>query len=170
MKALYLLSGASVLLACGLIAATSRAAGDAAPKAASPIYGVTIPQGYRQWELIAPALEARPFNELRAVLGNKIAIDAYGSDALPFPDGTILVKLAWKQMPSSQFASATVPGEATTVQIMVKDAKRYAATGGWGFGRFVDGKPADEAQHRTCFACHDARAKGHDYVFTRLAH
>src|SRR5262245_16956114 len=46
------------------------AAGDAVPENASPIYGVTIPQGYRQWELIAPAQEAEPLNELRAVLGN----------------------------------------------------------------------------------------------------
>ena len=66
-------------------------------------------------------------------------------------------------------ASATIPGVATTVQVMVKDYRKYAATGGWGFGRFINGKPVDEAQHRTCFACHDARAKGHDYVFTKLA-
>jgi hypothetical protein len=55
------------------------------------------------------------------------------------------------------------------VQVMVKDSRKYASTGGWGFGRFINGKPVDEAQHRTCFACHDARAKSHDYVFTRLA-
>jgi len=53
--------------------------------------------------------------------------------------------------------------------VMIKDSKRYAATGGWGFGRFVNGKPADEAQHRTCFACHEARVKAHDFVFTRYA-
>ena len=47
--------------------------------------------------------------------------------------------------------------------------QKYAATGGWGFGRFVDGKPADEAQHHTCFACHQARVKNHDFVFTRWA-
>ncbi|GLS36199.1 hypothetical protein GCM10010869_17880 [Mesorhizobium tianshanense] len=49
---------------------------DAKPQAASPIYGVTIPEGYRQWELIAPAEEAEPLNELRAVLGNAVAIKA----------------------------------------------------------------------------------------------
>jgi len=52
--------------------------------------------------------------------------------------------------------------------VMVKDSKKYAATGGWGFGRFIDGKPVDEAQHRTCFACHQANVKGHDIVFTRF--
>jgi hypothetical protein len=135
----------------------------------SPIFGVTIPQGYRQWELIAPAEEAAPLNELRAILGNKSAIDAYRNDTLPFPDGTVLVKLAWKHIQSPEFGPASVPGSATTIQVMVKDSGKYAATGGWGFGRFVDGKPADEAQHRACFACHQAGVKGHDFVFTRLA-
>ncbi|WP_456622523.1 MULTISPECIES: cytochrome P460 family protein [unclassified Bradyrhizobium] len=136
---------------------------------ASPIFGVTIPNGYKQWELIAPAEEAAPLDELRAVVGNQTAIDAYQAGKLPFPDGTILVKRAWKRKQSPEFASATIPGAATTVQVMVKDSKKYASTGGWGFGRFINGKPVDEAQHRTCFACHDARAKGRDYVFTRLA-
>jgi hypothetical protein len=51
---------------------------------------------------------------------------------------------------------------------MVKDSKKYASTGGWGFAQFNDGKPADEALHRACFACHQA-AKAHDLVFTRYA-
>jgi len=64
---------------------------------------------------------------------------------------------------------AFVPGAATAVQIMVKDSKKYAATGGWGFGRFIGGKPVDEAQHATCFPCRQANAKGHDFAFTRYA-
>jgi hypothetical protein len=136
---------------------------------ASPIYGVTLPDGYRQWELVAPSQEAAPLNELRAIVGNATAIKAYQDGTLPFPDGTVLVKLAWKHEPSPEFEPASVPGAATTVQVMVKDSKKYAATGGWGFGRFINGKPADEAQHRTCFACHQARVKNHDLVFTRFA-
>ncbi|MGY4627935.1 cytochrome P460 family protein [Bradyrhizobium sp. USDA 4486] len=143
------------------------AEGDTAA-AASPIFGVTIPPGYKQWELIAPAEEAAPLDELRAVVGNQTAIEAYQAGNLPFPDGTILVKRAWKRKQSPEFASATIPGAATTVQVMVKDSKKYASTGGWGFGRFVNGKPVDEAQHRTCWGCHEARAKSRDYVFTRL--
>ena len=135
----------------------------------SPIYGVSIPDGYRQWELIAPALEGAPLNELRAVVGNDIAVKAYRDGTLPFPDGSVLVKLAWKRAQSTEFAPASVPGPATTVQVMVKDSKKYAASGGWGFGRFIDGNPADQAQHETCFACHQARVNNHDYVFTRYA-
>ena len=135
----------------------------------SPIFGVRIPTGYRQWELIAPSYEAGDFNELRSILGNATAITAYREGTLPFPDGAILVKLAWKREPSLEFPGAFVPGHATTVQIMVKDSKRYASTGGWGFGRFIDGKAVDRAQHETCFGCHQANVKDHDLVFTRLA-
>jgi len=143
--------------------------GQATADGASPIYGVTIPDGYRQWEVVAPSLEADPLNELRVILGNPLAMTAYKQGTLPFPDGTILAKLAWKRVPSTEFENASVPGAATTVQIMVKDSKKYTATGGWGFGRFIDGKPVDEAQHETCFSCHEANVKNHDLVFTRLA-
>jgi hypothetical protein len=143
---------------------------DEGKKPASPVFGVTIPDGYRAWHLIAPALEGEPLNELRAVVGNEVAVRAYQRGELPFPDGTILVKLAWTHVPSPDFAPATVPSSATTVQVMVKDAARYPATAGWGFGRFIDGQPVDEEQHRTCFACHASRVKDRDYVFTRYAH
>ncbi len=113
---------------------------------ASPIYGVTLPGDYRRWELIAPAEEAAPLDELRAVVGNAVAVEAYRAGTLPFPDGTVLVKLAWKRVPSPEFAPASVPGPATTVQVMVKDTRRYPDSGGWGFGRFVDGKPVDRGR------------------------
>lgn len=140
-----------------------------APGEASPIYGVTIPPGYRKWEMIAPAEEAAPLDELRVVLGNPVAIKAIENATLPYPDGTILVKLAYKRKQSDDFAPATVPGQPTTVQVMVKDSRRYASTGGWGYGRFVNGVPADLAQHQTCFACHASKVKDRDYVFTRFA-
>ena len=94
---------------------------------------------------------------------------AYREATLPFPDGAVLAKLAWTYVPSEEFEGAFVPGAATTVQFMVKDLQRYAATGGWGFGKFIDGKPVDEAEHKACFACHEAHVKNHDFVFTRFA-
>jgi hypothetical protein len=135
----------------------------------SPIYGVSIPDGYRDWKFIAPAQEAPPLDELRAVLGNDIAIEAYKKGTLPFPDGSILVKLAYKRKQSTEFAPATVPGAPTTVQVMVKDSKKYPDSHGWGFGRFVNGKPVDVKQHETCLACHVGNVVDHDYVFTRYA-
>jgi len=141
----------------------------------SPIYGVTVPVGFRNWEFVAPSHEAGALDELRLIVVNKGAMKAYRAKTLPFPNGTVLVKLAWKQvpltMPSDLSAppQAYVPRDATTVQVMVKDAKRYASTGGWGYGRFINGKAADVAQHQTCFSCHEANAKDHDYVFTQYA-
>jgi hypothetical protein len=159
-------------LAAGVVSSVvvaALAANTADPENLSPIYGVALPDGYRKWELIAPAQEAEPLNELRAVVGNDIAVKAYRDGKLPFPDGTVLVKLAWKHTQSPEFESASIPGTATTVQVMVKDSKKYPASGGWGFGRFINGKPVDQAQHETCFACHEARVKERDYVFTKWA-
>ena len=164
---LTLTFGAVITAAAGLMAAAARP--EPASPALSPIYGVAIPAGYRDWTLVAPAEEAAPLNELRAVVGNPTALKAYRTGRSPFPDGTILVKLAWKHTPSPDFGPASIPGAPTTVQVMVKDSKRYAATGGWGFGRFIDGRPVDAAQHETCFACHAALVRDRDYVFTRYA-
>ena len=168
MKLTYLTVMSAAIAAAAVICA-GVARGDAGNGGASPIYGVKLPEHYRQWSLIAPAQEAAPLEELRAVLGNDLAIKAYQDSTLPFPDGTVLVKLAWKHVQSPEFEPASIPGAATTVQVMVKDSKKYAASGGWGFGRFVNGVPADEAQHQTCFACHQARVRNHDFVFTRYA-
>jgi hypothetical protein len=55
-------------------------------------------------------------------------------------------------------------GPAINIQLMVKDSKKYASTGGWDSPKFKHGKPADEALHKTCFPCHEC-AKASD-VFT----
>lgn len=141
---------------------------------AAPIFGINIPAGYRDWRLISVAHEEGDLNDLRAILGNDIAIKAYRDGKLPFPDGTIITRLAWSYVPSEEnnkvfgrFQSF-VAGSATNLQFMIKDSKKYAATGGWGFGQFKDGKPASEAVHKTCFACHEP-VKARDFVFTRYA-
>ena len=130
--------------------------------------GVTVPKGYRNWQVIAPS-QRDDTDEIRVILGNSTAMKAYRSNKLPFPDGTILAKLAWKRVKSEEFPKTFVPGVAPRIEFMVKDSKKYASTGGWGFGRFIDGKPADEQVHATCFPCHLANVKDHDFVFTRYA-
>src|SRR6267154_6670863 len=133
MKRISRVGFAAATAAC-VIAALPFAAGRAEDDA-SPIFGVRIPAGYRRWELIAPSHEPS-LDELRGILGNPVAVTAYRAGTLPFPDGTVLAKLAWKHVPSADFEGAFVPGPATTVQFMVKDANKYPATGGWGFGKF----------------------------------
>ncbi|MBS7455781.1 cytochrome P460 family protein [Coralloluteibacterium stylophorae] len=168
MKPILAALSLAALVPC-LVAGAAAVRADAGRGRAAPVYGVELPEGYRQWPLVAPAQEAAPLDELRVVLGNPVALRAYGDGTRPFPDGTVLVKLAWTHVPSPDFEPASVPGAATTVQVMVKDSRRYGDTGGWGYGRFVAGRPVDEAQHRTCHACHAARVADRDYVFTRLA-
>jgi hypothetical protein len=65
-------------------------------------------------------------------------------------------------------AQSFVPGAPTNIQFMIKDSTKYAATGGWGFGHFANGKPADAAFMKPCFPCHQ-QAKATDLVFTRYA-
>jgi Cytochrome P460 len=145
-----------------------------ADNTASPIFGVTIPPGYRDWKLISVTHEEGDFNQLRAQLGNDIAINAYREGKLPFPDGAIIVALHWKREASDDDnkvfgrVQAFVAGSPVNLQVMVKDSKQYAATGGWGFGDFRDGKPSDAALHEKCFACH-LPAKAYDYVYTHYA-
>jgi hypothetical protein len=136
---------------------------------ASPIFGVTVPEGYRSWQLIAVSHRTDNKDELRAVLGNNLVMKAFRENTLPFPDGSVIAKLAWKREPMKEFAGAWMPGVAPRIEFMVKDSRKYASTGGWGFGRFIDGKPADEATHKTCFPCHLVNVKDHDFVFTRYA-
>jgi hypothetical protein len=141
----------------------------------SPIFGVKIPPGYRDWRLISVAHEEGNLNDLRAILGNDVAIKASREGKLPFPDGTIIARLAWSYDPLEESSKAFgrpqsfVAGPPKNgIQFMVKDSRKYASTGGWGFAHFNDGKPADEAVHNTCFPCHQV-AQSRDFVFNRYA-
>lgn len=131
--------------------------------------GLTLPEGYKDWRLIAPSYRADK-NHIRAILGNDIAIEAARKGQThPWPDGTIFAKLAWKQKTDEHFPTATVPGDFAQAEFMVKDSKKYAATGGWGFARWVgmEQKPygKDAAFVQECFGCHTP-VKSDDYVFT----
>jgi hypothetical protein len=86
---------ATMVGAAAYMAVPSGQAGEEA----SPIYGVTIPPGYRDWKLISVTHEEGDFRQLRAQLGNDIAIKAYREGKLPFPDGAILVALHCKRVP-----------------------------------------------------------------------
>jgi cytochrome P460 len=167
----FLLIGVAAVAA--VVAFTAPASGHANQKA-DPILGVKIPPGYRDWKLISVAHEEGNLNDLRAILGNDVAMKAYREGKLPFPNGTIIARLAWTYIPSEENnkvfgrSQSFVAGDATNVQFMVKDSKKYAATGGWGFAQFKDGKPDDKADLKTCFPCHEP-VKARDFVFTRYA-
>ena len=151
---------AGVALA-GVVASMAPASGQAGQEAA-PIFVTDIPPGYRDWRLISVAHEAGDLNDIRAILGNDVAIKAYREGTRPFPDGTIIARLAWSYDPSEENNRAFgrpqsfVAGPPKNgVQFMVKDASKYASTGGWGFAHFDDGKPADAAVLDRLLSCSD---------------
>ena len=156
----------------GVLASISRSgpADDAAP-----VFVTKAPTGYRDWSVISVAHEAGNLNSLGAILGNDVAIKAYREKKLPFPDGTIIAALHFKNVPSEENnkifgrTQSFVPGPPTNTQFIIKDSRKYASTGGWGFGHFnADGTPAAETLLKTCFPCH-AQAKSSDLVFTHYA-
>jgi hypothetical protein len=164
----------AIAVALAILAALPFAPGHAEDQA-SPIFGIKLPAGYREWQLIAVAHEEGTLNDIRAVLGNDIAIKAAREGKLPYPDGAIIARLAWSYDPLEESAKAFghlqsyVGGPPKNgVQFMVKDSSKYAATGGWGFAQFDSGKPADEAMQKTCFPCHEI-VKARDFVFNRYA-
>ncbi len=172
-----LLIGAVALAGAGTFMA---AASGEADEESAPIYGVKIPANYREWKLIAVdnLLVAGKTDQLRAQLGNDVAIKAFKEGKIPFPDGAMIAAIHWTRVRSEDNnnvlagpfpgAQSFVVGSPVNVQFMVKDSKKYAATGGWGFADFKGGKPGDKALHEACFPCH-APAKDHDYVFTHYA-
>jgi hypothetical protein len=163
----------------GIVAYMPHASGQSDADSSS-VYGVKIPDGYRDWKMIAvdQLLVPGKTDQLRAQLGNEIAIKAFKEGTVPFPDGSIIAAIHWNRVSSEinnnvldgpfPDAQSFVVGAPVNVQFMVKDSKKYAATGGWGFADFKDGKPGDKALHETCFPCH-IPVKDRDYVFTHYA-
>ena len=163
----------AVAAVAGVVAYIGPAYGQANGEA-TPIFVNKIPPGFRDWRLISVAHEEGNLNSFAAVLGNDVAIKAYREGKLPFPNGTIIAALHYGHVPSEENnkvfgrVQSFVAGSPKNMQFMVKDSKKYAATGGWGFADFKDGKPGDKAVHNTCFPCHEP-AKARDFVFTRYA-
>jgi hypothetical protein len=165
---------AAVAALTGMVSEVNPASGEGDGDA-DPVFGIKIPPGYRDWRLISVAHEEGKLNDLRAILGNDVAIKAAREGTLPYPDGTIIARLAWSYDPLEESAKAFgspqsfVAGPPKNgVQFMVKDSTKYASTGGWGFAHFDNGKPASEAVQNTCFACH-AIVEARDFVFNRYA-
>jgi Cytochrome P460 len=163
-----------VAVLCRPVAFTVPTSGHA-DEVSAPVFVSQIPPGYRDWRLISMAHEEGNLNDFRAIMGNDTAIKTFREGRLPFPDGTIIVRIAWNYITSEENNKAFgrrqsfVPGVPTDsyLQVIVKDPKKYAATGGWGYGQFnKDGKPAAEATLKTCFPCHEA-SRARDFVFTR---
>jgi hypothetical protein len=136
-------------------------------------------RGYEGWQAISMSRNERV---VAMILGNPAMIEAYQAgipaNGKPVPDGAKMAKVHWTPKKNEFFPDATVPGTLLNVDFMVKDSKRFADSGGWGYGVFdynaasdtftpgtTAGTPPQGNDARCGFACH-TRAKARDYVFT----
>ena len=134
--------------------------------------GITIPANYKNWRILAPSYRSDN-KTIRVILGNSVAIQASRSGTVvPWPEGSILAKIVWKDLSHDKWPSAVIPGKFVHVEFMIKDSKKYSSTGGWGFARWkgLELQPyGDDADFvNECFGCHTP-VKDNDYVFTRPA-
>ncbi len=132
--------------------------------------GIELPVGYQNWRVIGVS-HRTDNNSLRAIVGNNIAVNAaHTGHTDPWPTGTILGKLVWKDGQHPDWDQATVPDRLSHIEFMIKDQAKYLKTGGWGYARWVgdEAKPyGDNADFdQECYSCH-SKVKQHDYVFTR---
>ena len=131
--------------------------------------GIEVPKGYQNWQFIGTSHRTDNYS-LRIIIGNDVAVAAIKSGhSKPWPKGTVLGKLVWKDSQHPNWDKATVPGKLSHIEFMIKDPVKYKQTGGWGYARWKGmdaipyGKDANFAQE--CFNCHTI-VKKHDYVFT----
>jgi hypothetical protein len=129
-------------------------------------------RGYEDW---ADVSSARQDEILKVIVANPKMIKAYKvgvpGNGHPFPEGSMIVKLQWKQKKSTEAQFAVdVPDFFTQAFVMEKDSKRFPKTGGWGYAVFnydaVSGKFTPDAKSLSdCGnACHTA-VKAKDYIF-----
>jgi hypothetical protein len=139
-------------------------------------------RGYESWETVS--VSHNP-DVVAVILANPVMIKAYQAgmpgNGKPFPDGAKLAKIHWKPKQIAAFPGPTVAGELLDVDFMVKDSKRFADSGGWGYAVFrhdatsnsftpgtLDQKPPQGNDAKCGFACHTV-VKTRDYVFTEYA-
>jgi hypothetical protein len=155
--------------------------------AAQDKYSVKVPgglafsefRGYEGWQTISISHNPKLVG---VIVGNPVMIDAYRAgipaNGKPVPDGAKMAKIHWAPKPNAFFEEATVAGELVNVDFMVKDSKRFADSGGWGYAVLdynaktktftpgtTAGTPPQGNDAKCGFACHTT-AKARDYVFT----
>src|SRR5215471_2825781 len=174
------------MLTMGMTAAVLAVCG-AMTVSAQDKYTLKVPGGlefsefrrYENWQAVSASEDG---GLLAVIVANPVMIDAYRAvvpgNGKPFPDGAKMAKIHYNPKKLETFSAATVPGTLHDVDFMVKDAKRFADSGGWGYAvfdydaksdTFKPGTTADnppQGNDAKCgFACHTI-VKTRDYVFT----
>ena len=176
----------TVAMATALISALGGS-----PMSAQDKYTLKVPgglafsefRGYEGWHLVSISQDG-PL--MAAILANPVMIRAYEAgfpgNGKPWPDGAKMAKIHWNPKKMETFPAATVPGTQHDVDFMVKDSKRFADSGGWGWAVFdydaasdtftpgtLAGKPPQGNDAKCGFICHTT-VKTKDYVFTDYGH
>ena len=140
-------------------------------------------KGYESWETISVSHNGPV---LAVILGNPAMINAFKAgvpdNGKPFPDGSKMAKVHWVPKKAAFPGEPQVPDTQHDVDFMVKDSKRFADSGGWGWAVFeydaksdtfkpgdLTGKPPQGNDAKCGFGCHTI-VKNRDYVFTEYAH
>jgi hypothetical protein len=155
-----------------VLAAAALAAGGVCAQTPLAPHGIALPPDYRDWRVISVS-QRSDSNTMRVIVGNDIAVAAARAGRMnPWPEGAVLGKVVWKPGKDPLWQPATVPAELVHVEFMIRDAKKYPATGNWGYARWrgTDLQPygKDAGFVQECFGCHTV-AKAQDYVFTKPA-
>jgi len=177
---------------CAALAATIAFAADApAKKPAQDKYTVKVPgglgfaefKGYESWQVVSVSHNPKA---MAVIVGNPAMIKAFEAgipeNGKPVPDGAKMAKMHYVPKKNQYFPDAIVPDKQADVDFMMKDSKRFADSGGWGYAAFkydaaagtfapvgLDGQPPQGNDAKCGFACHTV-AKGNDYVFTQYQH
>ena len=169
------------------IAAVSLAILGGTAISAQDKYSVKVPgglefsefRGYESWQVVSVSEDG---GLLAVIVANPAMIDAYRAgipgNGKPFPDGAKMAKIHYNPKKLETFPAATVPSTQHDVDFMVKDSKRFADSGGWGYAVFdydaksdtfspgtLTGNPPQGNDAKCGFACHTI-VKTRDYVFT----
>jgi hypothetical protein len=170
---------AAIALAAPILGAAISAADRATLKVPGGLAFAEF-KGYERWQAVSVSQNG---GKMAVILGNPAMIDAYESgipgNGKPFPDGAKLVKIHWIPTTNeTQPGQPLVPGPLHDIDFMVKDSKRFADSGGWGYAEFeydalagalrpgtVSDKPPQGHDAKCGFACH-TQAENTDYVFT----
>ncbi|WP_109126022.1 cytochrome P460 family protein [Dyella sp. C11] len=177
-------------LMAGTVLMTAMLAGVAFAVSTQDKYALKVPgglafsefKGYESWQVVSVSEDG---GLLAVVVANPTMIEAFRSgipgNGKPFPDGSRMAKVHWDTKKLETFPAATVPATQHDVDFMVKDSKRFADSGGWGYAVFDRDKASDtfspgtqasnppQGNDAQCgYACHTI-VKGRDYVFTEFA-
>jgi hypothetical protein len=140
-------------------------------------------RGYEGWQVVSISQNG---GLMAAIMANPVMIQAYQAgipgNGKPFPEGAKMAKVHWSPKKMETFPAATVPAAEHDIDFMVKDSKRFADSGGWGWAEFeydaasdtfrpgtTADKPPQGNDARCGYACH-TRVKTRDYVFTDYGH